>query len=223
MLSLFIAFVGIASSLIIGELLWHAKILRGEYARKFIHITSATYIAFWPLFLSQIEIVLISLSFIVILVITKKLGLFKSLRSIKRVSYGEIWYALGIGVCALLFTDSAVFAVAVLTMALADGMAAVVGVSFKNKAGVFMVHGHKKSFAGTLTFIIVSFIINYIYFSKYGFDTLPAILAMPVFYAMISFANATILSVAEIFSPKGSDNIIVPVLAGMLVLAPTVL
>ena len=47
---------------------WKKKILKGEYARKFVHITSATFVATWPLFLSQIEIAIISVMFIVALV-----------------------------------------------------------------------------------------------------------------------------------------------------------
>jgi phytol kinase len=223
MISILIALVGISCFLILGEILWKTKILKGEYARKFVHITSASFVATWPLFLSHIAIAFISLLFIAVLIFTKKLKLFRSFRSVRRATYGETWYALGIGVSALLFADGAVFSVAILTMALADGLAAVVGVSLKQKAGVFKVYGHKKSFAGTLTFVIVAAIINYIYFHKYGANIVPATLAVPLFYGMISFANATILAVVELFSPKGSDNIIVPVMAGLLVLAPTLL
>jgi hypothetical protein len=125
MINLLIAITGIAFFLLLGEYLWQKKVLKGEYARKFVHITSATFVATWPIFLSQIEIAIISFLFIIALVITKKTKLFRSLRSIRRATYGEIWYALGIGASAILFSDGSVFAVAVLTMALADGFAAV--------------------------------------------------------------------------------------------------
>lgn len=71
MINLLIAFLGIGICLILGEILWRKRILKGEYARKFVHITSATFVAFWPLFLSNIEIALVSLLFIFALVLTK--------------------------------------------------------------------------------------------------------------------------------------------------------
>jgi dolichol kinase len=134
MFGLLLALAGTAIILLLGEYLWRKKILKGEFARKFVHISCATFVAFWPLFISHNLIAAISLLFVLVLLIVKKYKLFKSLRSVQRATYGEIWYALGIGLSALIFNSDAVFAVAVLTMALADGFAAVVGVSFK-KAG----------------------------------------------------------------------------------------
>ncbi|MCA9350373.1 hypothetical protein KC874_01630, partial [Candidatus Saccharibacteria bacterium] len=119
MINILFALSGIGLFLVLGEVLWNKKILKGEYARKFVHILSATYVAFWPLFITNLQIIILSLIFILALVATKKLKLFRSIRSIKRASYGEIWYALGIATSALLFSDPSVFAVAVLTMALA--------------------------------------------------------------------------------------------------------
>ncbi|MBP7835093.1 hypothetical protein KA025_03340 [Candidatus Saccharibacteria bacterium] len=223
MINLLIAITGIAFFLLLGEYLWQKKVLKGEYARKFVHITSATFVATWPIFLSQIEIAIISFLFIIALVITKKTKLFRSLRSIRRATYGEIWYALGIGASAILFSDGAVFAVAVLTMALADGFAAVVGVSMKKNAGKFKINGHQKSFAGTLTFILISFFINFIYWFMYASGNLPPSLDNIVFISMLSFGSASILGLAELLSPKGSDNIIVPVMAGLLVTLPVLI
>ncbi|MCB9839388.1 hypothetical protein H6794_00870 [Candidatus Nomurabacteria bacterium] len=221
MINILFALSGIGLFLVLGEILWNKKILKGEYARKFVHILSATYVAFWPLFITNLQIIIISLIFILALVATKKLKLFRSIRSIKRASYGEIWYALGIATSALLFSDPSVFAVAVLTMALADGFAAVAGVSLKKKAGSFTINGHQKSLAGTVTFIVISFFINLIYWLTAGSDLLPAQLSGLWFISMLSFGASSILALAELLSPKGSDNIIVPVLAGLLVLAPS--
>lgn len=219
MINLAIAFFGIGICLIFGEILWRKRILKGEYARKFVHITSASFVAFWPLFLSNIEIALVSLLFIFALILTKKLKLFRSLRSVRRATYGEIWYALGIGVSALVFSDASVFAVAVLTMALADGFAAVVGVALGKKAGQFKIYGQRKSFFGSLTFMAISFFINAVYW-YFNLGALPADLQNWIFVSALSFGVASILTLAELLSPKGSDNIIVPVLAGLLVLLP---
>lgn len=151
------AIAGTAIILVAGEYLWYKQILKGEYARKFVHITTATFAAFWPLIMSRYQIVLLSFLFMIVLVIVKKLNLFKSLRGIHRTTYGEIWYAVGIALSAVLFIENAVYAIAVLHMALADGFAAIVGVGMGKKAKKFTYNGSKKSIEGTLTFLAVSF------------------------------------------------------------------
>lgn len=221
MINLLIAFSGIGFFLLLGELLWRKHILRGEYARKFVHISSASFVAFWPIFLTRYEIILMSLAFIAVLVISKKFHLFMSIRSIKRATYGEIWYALGIAFSALLFSQPEVFSLAILTMALADGLAAITGISLAKKAGQFMINGHRKSFAGTLMFVAVSFALNFAYYKFFGYQDLPEILNNSYFIASLAFANASILALAELISPRGSDNVIVPLLAGLLVIWPT--
>lgn len=223
MINLLLAFSGIGFFLLLGELLWRKKILKGEYARKFVHITSATFVAFWPIFLTRFEIIMMSLAFIAVLVISKKFHLFMSIRTVKRATYGEIWYALGIAFSALIFTRPEVFSLAILTMALADGLAAITGISLNKKAGQFMINGHRKSFAGTLMFVAVSFGLNFAYYKFFGYSDLPAILNNSFFIAMLAFGNASILAIAELVSPKGSDNVIVPLLAGILVIWPTLI
>lgn len=217
MTGMLIAASGTAFILLLGEYLWQKRILKGEYARKFVHILAATYAASWPFFISRISIALLSVIFILSLVIIKKTGLFKSMHSIKRATYGEIWYAVGIGVLALVFRDNLIYAVAVLHMALADGFAAIVGVSLNKNAKKFVFNGYTKSIAGSFTFLLISFLLNIFYWTVVAHPTLVTLNLSPALYSLIS---AMALSLAEIVSPKGSDNIIVPALAGLLLWLP---
>jgi len=217
MIGILIAASGTAFILLLGEYLWQKRILKGEYARKFVHILAATYAASWPFFISRISIALLSAIFILSLVIIKKTGLFRSMHSIKRATYGEIWYAVGIGVLALVFKDNLVYAVAVLHMALADGFAAIVGVSLNKNAKKFVFNGYTKSIAGSFTFLLISFLLNIFYWTVVAHPTLVTLNLSPAIYSLIS---AMALSLAEIVSPKGSDNIIVPALAGFLLWLP---
>jgi len=217
MIGMLIAASGTAFILLLGEYLWQKRTLKGEYARKFVHILAATYAASWPFFISRISITLLSVIFILSLVIIKKTGLFKSMHSIKRATYGEIWYAVGIGVLVLVFRDNLVYAVAVLHMALADGFAAIVGVSLNKNAKKFVFNGYTKSIAGSFTFLLISFLLNIFYWTVVAHPTLVTLNLSPALYSLIS---AMALSLAEIVSPKGSDNIIVPALAGFLLWLP---
>lgn len=216
--SMLLAVSGTAVILLSGEYLWQKELLKGEFARKYVHIGCATFAAFWPLFLSRNQIVFLSLTFVVVLIAVKQLNLFGSLRGIKRTTYGELWYAMGIGVCAVLFADNAVYAIAVLHMALADGFAAVVGVGMGEKAKKFKYKNSTKSIEGTMTFVAISFILNatyWIVFAGHQFDVNHPILA-PAY----SLLSACILGLLEIIAPKGSDNVIVPVSAGLLLWLP---
>lgn len=218
MFGILIASAGTGILLVLGELLWKNKILKGEYARKFVHITTATFAAFWPFFMTRQQIAAMSLLFVLVLAVVKQLNMFKSIRSIQRTTYGELWYALGIGACALLFKDNSMYAIAVLHMALADGFAAIVGVSMANKAKKFRYRGALKTIEGSLTFLAISFFLNAAYwlvFAPNSFNVAHAAI-VPV-YSLIS---ASILTVVEIVSPRGSDNVIIPLFAGTLLWLP---
>jgi len=217
-----LAAAGTAAILLVGEYLWQKRILKGEYARKFVHIGAATYAAFWPLFVPVQGILFLGLLFIVALVTVKHLKIFKSVRSVNRVTYGEIWYVAGICAAAVLFKDHTIYAVAVLTMALADGFAAIVGVSLNKKAKNFKFSGYRKSVAGSLTFALISFTLNMFYWV--GYMDYPmngsGVVVYPVVYSALT---ALALAGFEIMSPKGSDNVIVPISAGIMLWIPTAL
>ena len=223
MLNILIAVLGVALILMSGEFLWKKRILKGEFARKYVHILCASYVAFWPYFLPRLQIVILGLLFIVVLVVVKKLKLFKSIRAVQRANYGEIWYALGICIAALVFGSNLIFTFAILQMALADGFAAVVGVALKRKANIFKFNGLKKSQAGSLTFFGISFILNITYWAIFtNFGTNFGALGV-THLAIYSVISASFLTIAEVISPRGSDNIIIPILAGTLLVLPALI
>ena len=214
-----IAIAGTGLILLAGELLWKKKILKGEYARKFVHILTASFAAFWPTFMSRNYIVLLSVLFMVVLVVAKKLQIFNSIRGVRRTSYGELLYALAIGLCAILFTVKGMYAIAVLHIALADGFAAIIGITMSHRASRFKFNGSTKSVEGSLTFLLISFFLNATYwvggFSPHTFNS-QLMFLIPLY----SLLTAVFLTILEIISPKGSDNILVPVASGMALWLP---
>lgn len=220
MLELLIAVFGVGLILITGELLWRLKITKGEYARKFVHILTAIFASSWAFFMDNQMIILISLLIVGVVITVNKYKLFPSIHAIKRATYGEIWFPLGIGITALVFNNPYVYALAVLHMGVADGMAAVVGVGLGKKAGVFKIMGYKKSIAGSTTFFLISlglYISYWLYFT-----------AVPLFQdnytqiVFVSISSAIIATMVELVSPKGSDNVLVPIVAGSLAVLPTI-
>jgi phytol kinase len=222
MLPMLLACAGTGLILLSGEYLSKKRILKGEFARKFVHILTATFVAFWPLFLSHYEIAVLSLVFVGIVVAVQKFKILRSFKAVRRTTYGEIWYALGIGLVALLFQNDAIFSIAILQMALADGFAAVVGVGLGKKAIRYRYKNINKSIAGSLTFLAISFALNLFYWFVLNGQANNTATVSPALPVLLSASSAIILTFTEIIAPKGSDNVIVPVLAATLLWLPSV-
>lgn len=189
--------------LVTSELLWATKQLRGEMARKFVHMMVGSFVAFWPFIMSWEAIQIISVAFLVVVLVTRKLHVFRAIYAVRRYSYGEPLFALGIGLAATLTRSPWIFAAAILHLSLADGLAAIVGVRY-GKQRRNIIFGHYKSIIGTATFWAVSFFIITAVVLMHGSDftgTWPLILWLP-----------TVTALAENMSTFGIDNVIIPML-----------
>src|ERR1035437_6998125 len=130
--------------------------LHGEFNRKFAHITIGSFVAFWPYFLSSTDIKLLSAAFLVVVAVSRYLNIFKAIHSVQRPTWGEFWFALVVGGLAFMVPQHPhIYTVALLEMALADGLAAVIGTHYGNRYR-YVVFGSPKSIIGTLTFFVTS-------------------------------------------------------------------
>ena len=178
---------------------WRRREMRGEFSRKFVHITVGSFVAFWPYFLTPLEIKILSLAFIVVVMISKYLHLFSAIHSVQRPTWGEFLFALAVVLLSFLVHHPHIYTVALLEMSLADGLAAVVGTRF-GKGNTYLVLGHTKSIAGTLTFFITSCLI------LTGYDVVTHTQMLGIWVLGLS-AGATLL---ENIGVRGTDNILVP-------------
>jgi len=195
--------------LIASEWWWHRRKTHGEVSRKFIHITVGSFAAFWPYFLSWWQILLLSAAFIVVVLISRYFHIFRTIHTVERPTWGEVYFALAVGGLALITHNSAIYAAALLHMGLADGVAAIVGVRYGARNS-YRVFGHKKSLAGSLAFLACSMVILIVY----------ATFAPHVIAPVILVGLALTATVLENVSVRGLDNIAVPfVVAVVLQLA----
>lgn len=148
---------GLAVSLI--EYLYRTKRLGGETARKIVHITHGLYVATWPFFVSWRSIIYLELVFLVVVALERQFKVFGSQRAIARLSWGELFYPIGIILLIITHQERWVFVLAVLHLALADAFAALVGVRF-GKQNNYKIFGQRKSVAGTLAFFTTSMILT---------------------------------------------------------------
>jgi phytol kinase len=202
MLYVLTTLVGIFFLLIMSNALWRVDDTKPEVSRKFVHIAVGIMIAFWPFFISFEAIRWLSLLMFAVVLASKHFNIFPSIHAVNRYTWGEIFFPLGVGLVTVLTDSPVIFAAAILHMSIADGMAAVVGVTIGYKSS-YTVFGHQKSLAGTLAFIVCSFGILYGMISQGAIAvndlTIPLIFAMPLLGA-----------IAENMSPYGLDNVTVP-------------
>lgn len=212
MLNILFAVVPIGIVLLLSEYLWRKKVIRGERARKFIHILAGIWMAFWPFYLPFDGIFILGCVALTFLLYSRYTQLFGAIYAVKRRTYGELFYALTIIICSYYGQEPWIFTVSILLLAIADGGAAVVGrlVGKKNEYKVFGKNNLKKSIAGTIAFVAFAYI-------TIGIGALVGgnvIIASNIMTTLIFLpVTATIL---ENVSPYGSDNLFTPVFATFL-------
>jgi phytol kinase len=192
--------------LLVSELGWRKQWFDNEAGRKFVHILVGTFVATWPFFLSWTQIRLLSLAFLVVVIASSYLKLFHAINSVQRPTYGEVFFAATVGLLTFITHSKGVYAAALLQMRLADGFAAIVGTRF-GRDNKYHVLGHTKSVAGTVAFLVTSLaiLIGYGLWSMAG-------LAVPV-----AIYIALIAAVLENAAPLGLDNLLVPLVVGLLI------
>lgn len=189
--------------LIFTESLWRSNKLRGESARKFIHILVGSYVAFWPFYISFETIQLISALFLIVVGISLKFKIFKSIHGVARKTWGEVLFAVCIGLLAVLTDNPWVFMACILHMSVADGFAALAGKRW-GKGNRYHIGRHEKSVIGTTIFWLCSLSITGLAVTNIEYlqaHTLMMIALLPI---------AT--SFTENFGVGGTDNILVPIL-----------
>ncbi|MDB5168945.1 MAG: phosphatidate cytidylyltransferase [Candidatus Saccharibacteria bacterium] len=187
--------------LIVAEVWWRTRPVHGEFSRKFVHITVGSFVAFWPWFLSWNQIRFLSLAFLIGISISKAFKIFRSIHSVGRPTWGEVFFALAVGLTTFITHDKWVFMAALLQMSLADGLAAVVGVQY-GAANRYRILGHAKSLVGSLAFVIVSLAILLLFQDQSGVMVgVARLISLPLLGAAV-----------ENFGIAGLDNLFVPLL-----------
>jgi dolichol kinase len=155
MLAVILCLAGIAFILAVSELLWRQGVLLGEHQRKFVHILSAIFIAAWPWLVSFKTIRLIGFAMVVGLLLNRRLKKLHYLGGIRQENYGDIFFAVAVIICTLLTSHKVFFATAMAELALADGLAALIGSQFSEKWSYKVFH-QTKTLIGSMIFWLIS-------------------------------------------------------------------
>ncbi|MDX2096965.1 MAG: SEC59/DGK1/VTE5 family protein [Leptolyngbyaceae cyanobacterium bins.59] len=178
--------------------------LGAEGVRKILHIGVGNVIllAWWLQIPAWIGIVASLLAGGVAL-LSYRIPILPSINSVRRQSWGTFFYAISIGLLIALFwplQQPQFAALGILVMVWGDGWAALVGQRFGRHP--YELWGMKKSWEGSLTMAIVSYLVSgFLLFGVYG--NLWQVWATAGVIAIV----ATTL---EAFSKYGVDNLTVP-------------
>jgi dolichol kinase len=195
---------GIAAILIFAEVLWRKKTLNGEYARKLVHILAGIFVASWPWLISWRAIQLLGLAILAGVLVNNKLKILHAINGLRTKFYSHCYYAVAITVCAAITTQKAFFAVAILTMALADGFAAIAGCA-AGENWRYKIFGQTKTIIGSMIFWLTALCV---------LGTGVVLISNTVdfaHYQLLIIFLPPVLTVLENVAIYGTDNMVIPV------------
>ncbi len=179
--------------------------------RKIIHIISAILIAFFPYFFTLREIIFISLFFAFLFSLArvfnaiKIFNLFKIINKVNRISWGEVFYPLGVMLSAIFFLPDRIlaFQFGILVLGLSDALANIFGGLFGTyKVKIF---NGIKSLEGSAVFFVVTLLLLIVFQGWAG-----------VYFSVPFLFVALILTSIEFALFFGLDNLFLPILASYL-------
>ncbi len=159
MIQAFLAAVIIAAILGLSEFAWKKAHIQGEVARKFVHITSGVFIAFLPFWVDYNWIKILAIGFVLANIVNRYIDFFHAIHSVRRKSWGDVLFGVGVFAVALFEPSPWLFAVAILQVSLADGLAAIAGVTYGKKHGKYYLFTQPKTVIGSSVFLVVSALI----------------------------------------------------------------
>lgn len=199
---------------VVSEYLYHRRQWDAENTRKVAHAGAGLLALSFPLlFKDTVYVVVLCSTFLLILGITKRTGLLRSIHAVNRVTYGSTMFPVVVCICFWFYSrdlDLIKFYLPTLIMALADPAACLVGRRYPIRPLI-----KKKSLGGSLAFLGVALVLSVLMFVmlRTGTDWR---LAVPQCLAI-----ALVSMTAEAITQKGFDNLTIPLSTlALLVLFP---
>jgi dolichol kinase len=182
------------------------------YGRKFIHIMTGNIAFLLPIFLTkEIMAFFAAGPFIILTFLMSPFGPIKKIKgktSAAGHGMGLVYYSISWTILAYVFFDyKLVIAIGILAMSYGDGFASLIGLNFgKIKFNIF---GSSKSIIGSFSMLVFSYLTFIIALLYYNFSINQNVLIILI---IISFCAMII----ELCTPKGFDNLSVPLITSIL-------
>lgn len=205
-----IAAVWVGGVVLIAELLHRYTTTDPEKIRKIVHIgTGQVILLAWWLEIPAWVGIAASILASTIALLSYKFPILPGINSVGRKSLGTFFYAVSIGILIAWFwhiQQPYYAAIGILVMTWGDGLAALIGQKYGKH--LYKIGGIQKSWEGSLTMAIVSFLVtSVILFAVQGNS-------WQIYF--VSIAVAVFATALESFSKLGIDNLTVPIASAAL-------
>jgi dolichol kinase len=178
--------------------------LPAETTRRLVHVIGAGTTALFPLYLDLSEVIALAVAFAGFLGWTYIRGSLRSVHAVARPTLGAVVFPIGLGVAAIaVWSHPAAFSYAALVLALADPAASVVGRRMTGSS--WPVPGGRKSALGSVTFFIVAVVLGVIFAALAGSGVI-----------LTAVGAAAVITAVEATLGFGLDNLLIPVVAGLV-------
>ncbi|MBI87195.1 MAG: hypothetical protein CMG63_03845 [Candidatus Marinimicrobia bacterium] len=207
------AFALVLSLLVLSNFMHNKNSISPEANRRIIHVTVGLLISFSPLiFSSNIYPTILGVLFVLVNLISVRKNAFYGIHSQERESYGTIYFPLSYSIIVLFFWDKSIFVtLSLLILALSDSIAGHIG-GRNNSWPDFKVWYDRKTYVGTFAFLSTTIII--LFFGSFFFKGVSYLQSL-LFILIVAFFS----TLSEITSKKGSDNLSVPLISILIMIA----
>lgn len=188
------------------------KVVGDEGARKFIHIgVSNWWILAWIFFKGNNALwyaIVPPITFILLNYYSYKTNLIKSMERSGNGNLGTVYFPISLLILVIftfgIINRPEIGAVGILVLGYGDGLAAVIGKAYGKKKLI-----NNKSLEGSLTMLLASLLVAVIVLLVSG---------VPLWTTMLIAIIVSVLSTAiELYTPKGLDNLTVPLFTSLFV------
>lgn len=200
-----IAFFIILSSilLVLVEVLKRKSFISNDLSRRLAHIGAGAINMVAPLFVSHVAIIIVNILFVGLLLVGRNTDYFSSIQTTGRKTYGDVYFPLGVIVAAVVLLPDNVtaFQYGVAIMGISDALAGLIGERWGRKR--VSIFNNPKTFLGATVFYVSSLAITI----TLAPQLLVTVLLLPL-----------ILTIVEFLLVFGLDNLVLPIVAGLLFL-----
>lgn len=206
--------------------------LGSDFTRKIVHLFAGAAIWTVPYYPHPWVATFVALTFVIMLGLanTQRFGrFFEAMARPEDLEHGSVrgpfWYAVSITALTAVFTftgyEEAYFVAgaAIMIMMLGDGMSAPIGMRYGAKH-TKVIFGSKRSIQGCLALFVFGFIGAVIAFWWFGIYSYPIFTTSAGYLNMLLLATIGALTATfvELISPKGTDNITLPMISCLVML-----
>lgn len=188
----------------IAEIMYHFAKVYVEITRKTVHIGTGLITLTFPLFLeTHWSVLILTVSFVGILGISKRFGLLKSINAISRFSRGSVLYPIIIYVTYWIYTlfdDVLFFYLPILILAICDPIAALTGKRWPY--GKFTIFKETKTLVGSSAFFLSCALLTTSF--------VVPLRENPVEMVCVTVFISLATTLVEAASQRGWDNLFIP-------------